>query len=344
MKTVFFGASGSIVRWAYKDVYENPDIEYCEFDKKAVARGFFNKILFFSGKGKPLPHFVKNKLYKNALGYDFLKSKEKDFLFIFTCQYNMLFEGGFFTFVSYLKKKYKNCRLVFYYNDVIATCEPSKFEAIKSVFDLVLTFDKREAEKYGISYYGVVHSKAEPAEEETAEDSDVFYVGSDRGRFDDIMKTFTVLSDAGKCCVFYLFDLLKENENKLGEFTKLCKKQGNAFVYKNSLLYVNEYCWYGKTLKYISKTKCLAEILLPAQTAGTLRLAEAVMYGKKLITNCKEAKEMPYYREENILVFDKPEDIDVKFLDTPYVSVEYDFSPLKMIEYAKSKLYKEETE
>ena len=62
MKTVFFGASGSIVRWAYKDIYENPNIEYCEFDKKAVTRGFLKKLLFFSGKGKLLPNNIKNTL------------------------------------------------------------------------------------------------------------------------------------------------------------------------------------------------------------------------------------------------------------------------------------------
>lgn len=339
MKIVFFGASGSIVKWAYKDIYENPEIEYCEFDKKSVGEGRLKKVLLFSDKGRFLPFFIKNINYKNILKYEFLKNKNENILFVFTCQYGIFFENGFFTFVEYLRKKYKQAKFAFYYNDIIKTCEPEKFERIKRVFDLVLTFDKSEAEKYGMTYYGEVHSKTVPAENETAEESDVFYVGSDRGRFNDILKSFILLSDAGKCCVFYLFDVLKENEEKLSAFLKSCKQNGNAYVYKNSLLYINEYCWYGKTLKYISKTKCMAEILLPTQTAGTLRLAESVMYGKKLITNCKAVKEKPYYRAENILVFDKPEDIDVKFLDVPYVPVEYDFSPLKMIEYVKNKLF-----
>lgn len=339
MKTIFFGASGSIVKWAYKDVYENPEIEYCEFNKKTISDTKIRKLLFLSGKGKLLPYFIKDKLYKNSLNYKFLKSNENEFLFVFTCQFGMLFEGGFFTFVSYLKKKYKNCKLAFYYNDIIDTCEPSKFESIKSIFDLVLTFDKKEADKYDIKYYGVVHSKCEPASEETAEESDVFYVGSDRGRFDTIMETFMRLSNQGKRCVFYLFEILKENENKLAEFTKKCKRHGKAFMYKNSLLYVNEYCWYGKTLKYITKTKCLFEVLLPVQTAGTLRLAESVMYGKKLITNCTEASKKPYYRAENIFIFNKPEDIDCGFLDIPYVPVDYDFSPLKMIEFIEKQVF-----
>lgn len=337
MKTVFFGAAGSIVRWAYKDVYENPQIEYCEFDKKTVQSGKISDSLFFSAKGNFLPFFLKDKIYKRALKYKFLKEKESA-LFVFVCQYGLFNENGFFTFVNYLKKKYKKSKFVFYYNDIIATCEPEKFGKVKKIFDLILTFDKAEAKNYGMTYYGIVHSKAQPALNEIAEDSDVFYVGSDRGRFNDILKTFIVLSDAGKRCIFYLFDLLKENESKLYEFLNKCEKEGKTYKYKNSLFYVNEYCWYGKTLSYISKTKCLVEILLPTQTAGTLRLAESIMYGKKLITNCKAVKEKPYYREENIFVFDKPEDIDVKFLDTPCVAIDYDFSPLKMIEYAKKML------
>ena len=342
MKTVFFSASGSIVKWAYKDVYENPEIEYCEFDKKSACGGKLKKVLFFSDKGKVIPFAIKDKIYNDTLKYEFLKDKDEKMLFIFTCQYGLFFENGFFTFINYLKRKYKNAKLVFYYNDIIATCEPEKFGRIKKVFDLVLTFDKSESEKYGMTYYGEVHSKAMPAENETVEESDIFFVGSDRGRFDDILKVFSVLSDAGKRCVFYLFDVLKENEEKLNAFLNSCAKEDKAYRYKNSLLYINEYCWYGKTLKYIEKTKCMAEILLPTQTAGTLRLAESVMYGKKLITNCKAVKEKPYYRPENIFVFDDPKDIDVKFSDTPSVPVEYDFSPLKMIEYAKNRLFEEE--
>ncbi|MDY6367563.1 MAG: hypothetical protein SPL13_03490, partial [Clostridia bacterium] len=223
MKTIFFGASSSIVKWAYKDIYENSDIEYCEYDAKTSLKGL-KKLLICTGKGKLLPYGIKDRLYKKTLGYKFLFEKENEVLFVFTCQNGLFYQGGFFTFVNYLKSKYKNCKCVFYYNDLISTCEPTKLDGVKSVFDLVLTFDSVEAQKYGISYYGVVHSKALPSNEESAEESDIFYAGSDRGRYNDIIKAFTIFADSGKRCVFYLFDVLKENKENLNAFLKSCKQ------------------------------------------------------------------------------------------------------------------------
>lgn len=338
MKVVFFGPSGSIVKWAYKDVTDNPDITYCEYNKPEKA-SFADKLFIGSGKGNYLPFIIKDRYYKKHLKYGFLRGvldKKKDFLFIFTCQYGMLFESGFFCFINYLKKKYRGSKFAFYYNDVIKTCEPNKFPFIKSNFDRVLTFDKKEAEKYGIEYYGIVHSKAEPPKEETAEESDVFYVGSDRGRFDDIIKAFTLFSDLNKRCVFYINEVLEGNIPKLETFLKQCERNGEAYLYKSSILYINRYCWYGKTLRYIMNTKCLFEVLLPFQTAGTLRAAESVMYGKKLITNFKDVINMPYFNSHNIFVYDQVENIDGNFLEQPYAYVEYDFSPLKMVEYLKT--------
>ena len=83
----------------------------------------------------------------------------------------------------------------------------------------------------------------------------------------------------------------------------------------------------------------MLDVPLGSQNGSTIRLQEAVTYGKKLITNLQEIKDKPYYVKENFLVFDKIDDIDVNFIDTPYVKNDYNFSPLKMIDFAKSKLY-----
>ena len=85
----------------------------------------------------------------------------------------------------------------------------------------------------------------------------------------------------------------------------------------------------------------MLDVPLGTQCGSTIRLQEAITYGKKLITNLQEVKDKPYYIKENFMIFDKVEDIDLDFIDTPYVENPYDFSPVKMIEYAKSKLYQE---
>ena len=338
MKTVFFGATGSLVDAIYYDV-RNSDIEFCDFKISQIGKNKLNHLLFLGNKGKFLPFFLKDRIYKRVLRYQFLNSKEKDVFFVFTNQCALLV-CEFINFVKFLKRKYKNSKCVFYSYDLINRYSPQMFNEIKQNFDMVLTFEKSDAQKYGIINYGLIYSKV-PIRN-AAEESDVFFSGCDNGRFKKIVDTFTCLSDFGKRCVFFVTALLKENQEKLAEYTKHFEKKGDAYVYKDSLLYVNVSCPYGRTLQYISKTKCVLEILLDPEMSGTIRVAEATTYGKKLLTNCKGVTGLPFYMAENILVFNKPEDIDVSFLDTPYVPIEHDFSPLKMIEYAKNKLFKEE--
>ena len=83
----------------------------------------------------------------------------------------------------------------------------------------------------------------------------------------------------------------------------------------------------------------MLDVPLGSQNGSTIRLQEAVTYEKKLITNLKEVKDKPYYKKENFLIFNKVEDIDINFIDVPYEKNDYNFSPLKMINYAKNKLY-----
>ena len=63
------------------------------------------------------------------------------------------------------------------------------------------------------------------------------------------------------------------------------------------------------------KANVLLEIVIPGVGAGaTLRYYEAVMYGKKLLTNNPTVKELSFYDERFIRYFEKPEDIDLEWV------------------------------
>lgn len=345
MKTVFFGASGSIIRWAYTDVINSPDIEYCDYSyglRKGLKRYFFTQTA-----AKYMPLQIKKIIYKKYLKYRFFDTvKAKDeILFVFTCQYNMFFINVFQPFIRFLKKLYPHSKYAFYYNDIVETCFPENIGMIKEEFDMVLTFDRADAKKYNITYYGEVLSKNEIVADCNIKPFDVFFVGSDRKRFDTILQLFKTLSDIGLKAVFYLFDVLPENEDRLADYLPDADTSSDTIEYKASVLYKNVYCPYQKTLSLIDKCKCILEITLSAQNAATLRLLEATVYSKKLITNCKTAVKKPYYKKENILFFSNVNEIDaeklIDFINSPFEKVNYDFSPLKMIDYIKEKLYKE---
>lgn len=342
MKYVFMGASPSIVRWAYSDVIKSDKIEYCDLDWKTIRK---YKYFLTRKAGKLMPFLIKDIVYSRITGHAFLQEaslKREDILIIFTSQYNMLCESGFSFFVQYLKRKFKKAKFVFYYNDIIETCNPESLAIIKDLFDLVLTFDRRDAEKYDIEYYGEVYSQCViESVDSSIKPFDFFFVGGDRGRYDEIMAAFHCLADWNT--VFYLYDVCDEHKDNLRD--AFGKAEG-IVQYKNSLLYIDTYCPYPKTLSYIEHCKCIVEVLLPEQRGGTMRLPESVTYAKKLLTNCKLAKDKPYYRENNIHIIDDSfknitkEEI-AYFMDMPLIPVKYDFSPLRMIEYAETKLFEE---
>lgn len=103
---------------------------------------------------------------------------------------------------------------------------------------------------------------------------------------------------------------------------------GDEFGLNHDIQY-NEYC------DMILDTEVLLDLNKKGQTALTLRVMEAIFFGKKLITNNLEVKKMDCYTENNILVID-PDNIDVKqireFLGKEFqrythgVLMQYDYS------------------
>ena len=77
----------------------------------------------------------------------------------------------------------------------------------------------------------------------------------------------------------------------------------------------------------ILDTEIFLDLNQKGQTALTLRVMEAIFFGKKLITNNSEVKKLDCYSENNMLVID-PDNIDIKkirdFLEKDYQPYEYD--------------------
>lgn len=346
MKTIFFGANPSIVKYAYTDIINTPDIEYCDFT--GLERSPFRKFMFrrkiqdfVMRISLPLAKFM----YKKLLKYNFLKMSGigEGGLFLFTCQYQYFFLTSFFSFISFLKRVYPRAKFAFYYNDIIESCYPEALPKLLQEFDYVLTFDKLEAEKYNMLYYGEVYSINKVPNDMDIASFDVFYVGSDRGRLDLILKVFDRCLSLGKVCRFYLYDILPENRNKMSAFIRSHKgvqiaENGSEFDIQGSYLSINNYCPYPKTLYLIQQCSCLVEIVLPGQNAGSLRVCESVTYRRKLITNCQSVKDRNFFNPNNICVFSNAEEITEDFFDRPYVEVQNPgFSPLKLIEYIMDK-------
>ncbi len=347
MKTVFFGPNSSVVKWAYTDVIESEQIEYCEYPE---FTNFQQKVFLSSVAEKLFPSCIKRKIYTKMLGYKFLENLEveEEHFFVFTCQNNMFFTSFFQVFIRFLKKTFKKSKFLFYYYDLIKTCMPENLEFVKSEFDLVYTFDRGDAENYGITFYGEICVKTDIEEKDEC-DYDFLYIGTDRGRMKSILSVFDKLTSFGKKCNFFVFRALDENveyieKNYADNLVKMEDNQGGGIMVDGSILRYNVYVPYVQTRKHINSTKGMVEIVFEGQTAGTMRLPESVIYKKKLISNCQSIKGRDVYNENNILLFNSPEDLTKekidKLLSCDFKEVQHDFSATKMIEVAKEILFK----
>ena len=77
---------------------------------------------------------------------------------------------------------------------------------------------------------------------------------------------------------------------------------------------------YDVILKKVEKTKAILELLQDGMDSPTLRFPEAVLYGKKLITNNRNVVKEESYSERNIRVISRAEDvsrIDASFFTDP---------------------------
>jgi hypothetical protein len=344
MKTVVFGANDKMYdkgTGVFYDVIKNPDYEYyCFFpslkDSRNLSIAFSKKVTKFTCR--PL----KKIIYYNVLKHKYLKTCKRDdeILFLFS-MYKMEDEYYFPPFIAFLKAQYKNAKFAYYSYDIASTWHTVTPNYIKDNFDIVLTFDESDAEKYGFEFYEGIYSKVDIETSADDEKSDLMFIGADKGKFPLLLKAFEKLSDKGIKCDFRLVEVDKENEEYLTSHFN-CTKYDSGEVradYKDSHFYINQYCPYYKTLKILNNSKAMLDIPLGTQNGSTIRLSEASVYEKKLITNCKDVAKKPFYKKENICIVDNPWDVDADFINSPFVPIDFDFSPIAMIDYAKSKLF-----
>ncbi len=258
---------------------------------------------------------------KNLFKPDF--SDANNLCFVFT-------PGWYYPeYIKYLKRKYKSSKFVFYFSDTV----DSKLKMIPSLdmkylrenFDLVLSYNQQDVEKYDLKYTSIYYSKIPQSWVNSLpkfETVDVLFIGAARNRLDEIKQVYEKLTKAGLKSYFYV---VEKDKNKYDTNIDGIHFSPTAMPFKEYL---------ARTMS----TKSILEILDTNTSGSTLRFWEAIMYNKKLITNYPYVKENNFYSSNYIHYFREVNEIDPSFLrgDT---SVQYNYkgenSPvnfLKLIE------------
>ncbi|RKQ34279.1 hypothetical protein [Oceanobacillus halophilus] len=211
--------------------------------------------------------------------------------------------------VKYIRKKNPDIRIIVWFWNPVDKCVPlDKFSGTNCEF---WSFDEKDCKSYGLRYNSQYYFKGLKLENRKIE-YDVFFVGGDKGRINELIEIQSWLNNNLVTNYFHITPTKKINEKYRD-------------VYKERIPY-------SKVLEYISKSNAILDIVSENQNGLTLRPLEALFFNKKLITNDRNIIYKDFYRKENIFILGT-DDIDYlpEFLNEPFIPVDlnvrnnYDF-------------------
>lgn len=225
-----------------------------------------------------------------------------------------------FGVISALKKK--GCKIGLLMLDPIIVMNAERKErmlSVAKVADIVYTYDVDDSKKFGWHYTNCYYSKTTNFCK-NGDKTNVFCVMRNSGRLEKAVAVYDVLTKMGQKCLFYIYGVSEEEQKQ----------------YKRLGIVYNQYLSYGDILNRIYNTNILLEIGKDIQKGNSLRIFEAIIYNKKLLTTCEGTRGNHYFSEELVRIFNTPDDIisipDDFFDDTvvDYKYMEGDFSPIKL--------------
>lgn len=224
-------------------------------------------------------------------------------------------------YLRYLKTKFRRSAFCLVMLNPLNSNVSNRLSRVEDLYDCIVTCNEADANRQGWLYHADCYSKAH-ARPEGSQQSDVCFIGADKGRAATAFAVYRRLTDAGLTCDFLV----------VGNSRKLPEQEG--FSYSNTMLP------YDKYLARMQGAKCLLEIVSDDSQYCTLRTMEAVTYKKKLLTTNRMITREPFFSSQNIQVFEDAGDIDTSFVAGPYQAMEVGdpFSANHLLEFVSDSL------
>ena len=204
-------------------------------------------------------------------------------------------------FSKIIREKFPNSKIVYFFHDLVRKniLRKELAENNHGIADLIYTYDFGDSQKYNLKFHNVPYSEISFFSNNIQPKYDVSFVGRVKDRLDVIISAYNELKNQGLSCGFFITGVPKEKQ-----------------ILKDEIHYCN-LMKYEEYLKIAAKSKCLLEIIQNSGTGNTLRVNEAIILNKLLITNNKWLKNNPIYDSENMKITDNFKDINVKaFIDS----------------------------
>lgn len=222
-------------------------------------------------------------------------------------------------YINWLKRRYPGSKFVWFLHDFLEnhndfyTGKVLDIERYKRELDLVFSCHPSEALEHGLIFHKVPISKL--FDNSPASRCDVLFVGKDKGRLDRLICIYDVLTKKGARCRFFVS----------GASRKTIEPAREGIILLDSPMP------YRTSQEWIADSNCLLELRSDSRAGETLRASEALIYGKKLITDYTALKDSPDFNSDNIRFLDS--DDDAERVELSFITSTVDISPEKTEAY-----------
>ncbi len=234
------------------------------------------------------------------------------------------------SYLDYIRKKYRNSSLVFVALNSSFTYPETRIAFFESQYDAITSFDKKDCDDRGWLYHGTTYSKIDVSKQNKGYDCDVFFVGVNKGRINILHEIYKKLTSVGLKCEFYVTEV----------------KESSIRIDNN--IHYNEKLDYKVVVDKIQRAKCLLEVIQDGQNGESYRQCEAIVYGKKLLTNFGRIKDRPFYNPHQMSVFTNTDDIDISFIKEDYSPSDFPYKgsldPYRRLVWLEKTLFNNEKE
>ncbi|WP_175475078.1 hypothetical protein [Butyrivibrio sp. ob235] len=246
----------------------------------------------------PLKHIWMNDYSK------WLKYCEYDICFVFSKTQSWLLYYSNGIYIDYLRKKYPTCKIVLYLGDLISSYYKFDVNFFINKCDYVISYDSEDARKYHLLYAPLPYSEVDISNDDGIPEFDVFFCGKAKDRLDKIYELYDYLISSGMTVRFFVTGV----DNK-------CQCRTDIVF--------NKKMNYSRYLQYMKKSKAIVEIRQRESVGDTLRVKEALTYGKLLITDNIEINTREYYNPNQIYIYTRKTGINLeKFKDNKKLNFE----------------------
>ncbi len=304
----------------YYDIMNLPNVAYFSNMYQGITSPLVRFLLKFTFSKKanrfvkfPFSSIVYPALFKNG----FPKDKPTCFLVFGNCShiYNS-------TYMDYISRKYPNLKKVLYMQDIVARNSELNIEKAKEKFDLILSYDKGDCEKYGLVYHPTPFSLYPIKTEAKIEESDVFFCGHAKNRYSVILKVYDECVSKGLKCKFFVTGV-------------------DGFMERRSDIIYNKPLTYEQILYYVKYTKCILEIMQANADGYTPRTWESIVYDRHLLTNNTSLCKSSYYNANFMHHINSDLNYVHNWINSPVsydTPIKQSISPLRVLEKIVEKL------